>query len=272
MAEHPWHPRIVPEFFWLIAMFIINIILQLDSYAPVHAALYALQCVATVYLLFRYRKLLPELNWKFHWIAIPAGVGVLAMWFAVGELVLSIFGGNGEPTPNPITEAKDPTAKLWVQINLGLHLLGMTLIVPMFEELFNRSLLLRSFHRLRNTGIGVIQFLYDLPLMESLLAGKQITQRAMKHDEVFRKEFERTPLGDASVFGMIASSLIFMIAHSPRDWPAAFLCGIAYCLVVKFTNRPGKELGLGPAIWAHAITNALLWGYVVSTDSLWHYL
>jgi len=38
---------------------------------------------------------------------------------------------------------------------------------------------------------------------------------------------------------------------------------LVWCALVWWTNRGSHRLGLGPVIWSHAITNALLWGYTI---------
>jgi hypothetical protein len=37
------------------------------------------------------------------------------------------------------------------------------------------------------------------------------------------------------------------------------------------TNRGGRQMGLGPVIWAHGLTNAALWGYTLYTGD-WRFL
>lgn len=279
MAEHPWHPRIAPEFLYLLLLMVVKWARDFDGLML--AAIYVAQCVMVTALLWRYRKLTPELNWRFHWLCLPVGVGVCAVWVLLGDAMTQLFpeafdpkqdGMHWDPLGRWDENAQlSPTEQAVAWANLSLRLLGMSLVVPMFEELFNRSLLLRSFNNLRKTTIGFVQFLYDLPVIGDLIANKQITKKAMKHDRVFGNEFERVGLGGATAFGIAASTLVFMLAHHPRDYPGCIVCGVAYCLLVKWTNRPGAEHGLGPVIWAHAITNALLWVYVVAYDA-WHYL
>ena len=94
-----------------------------------------------------------------------------------------------------------------------------------------------------------------------------IAHRAGRHAHPLGDMFHRTPLGALSLFGVIVSTGVFMSYHVARDWPAAALCGVAYCLLLAAT----RQRGLGPVIWAHGITNALLWGYSVKTGD-WQFL
>ena len=58
------------------------------------------------------------------------------------------------------------------------------------------------------------------------------------------------------------TSVVFGLEH--REWLAGILCGFAYQGLVCWKNR------LGDAITAHAITNALLGGWVVWRGA-WHF-
>lgn len=276
MADHPWHPRVAPEFVYLLLLVVVGELRDLNLAAL--AAVYTGQCVLVVWLMWRYRGLLPELNWKFHWSAIPTGVGLVVAWVYLGDWMASLRGEAWSPQElqwNPIADAENDIEKLLAQLNLGLRLLGMSLVVPMFEELFNRSLLARSFSRLRPTGIGFFQFLHDLPVIGDLVGDRSLTRKAMKHENVFGDQFEQNRLGDITALGIAISTAVFMLAHHPRDYLGCILCGVVWCVMAKYTNRGEKKLGLGPVIWSHAITNALLWVWAVygfDGTGNWHYL
>jgi len=266
MAESPWHPRITPELLYLLLL-LVTMSLE-DQHPALYGTSYVLQCGLVVWLLWRFRHLLPEMNWKFHWLAIPVGVGVFAAWIGLGEAMRLIPGWFDDPGRNFFTAYETPAAAWTLLI---LRLLGMSIVVPMFEELFNRSLLLRAFHRPRQTGIAIVQVISDLPGIGDLLMNTRLARRASQYDHLLSKEFQRVPLGQLSVFGVAMSTFVFMLAHGVRDWPACIVCGVAYCLLVGATNRKGREMGLGPVIWAHGITNALLWAWVLYADA-WHFL
>ena len=51
----------------------------------------------------------------------------------------------------------------------------------------------------------------------------------------------------------------FMFEHSRPDWPAALITGLLYNLVAVRTRS------LPACVTAHAVTNALLGGYVMYT-------
>lgn len=254
MAAHPWHPRILPFIAYLLFLPLLSALR--NWHGVTYPLIYAAQGALVTWLLWRYRRLLPELTVSFHWLALPVGFVVAAAWIALRYATNAVL---------PITPEKGwnffdhmPPAVAW--LSLSLRLLGMSLLVPLFEELFIRSLLLRSFHNFRRTAIGLIHFAQDLPVLGEWLMNTSLAQRANRHEPVFGHEFLSTPLGTLSAFGVAASTFIFMIHHRIPDYPGTIVCGIAYCLLLAATARRG----LGPVVWAHGITNALIWLYVVT--------
>ncbi len=299
MAQHPWHPRLVPFAVYGAMLLLVGLVRE---HVPVlYPVVYVLQCGLVCALLWRYRKLLPELNLKFHWLSIPVGAMVFFGWVWLGMTYNALFfdatmvpADNPAQVTNPglpsmvelvrwMIHPAEPLPAAWagdpgktffdtlpVQLAWGtmvLRLVGMTIVVSLFEELFIRSLILRSFLRPRPTAIGLLQVLYDLPLMGDLLERTGLGHRAHKHGPVFGPEFLRNPLGQLTLFGVAVSSLIFMLSHLPRDWAGCLFCGVMYCLVLRATH----DKGLGPVVWAHAITNGLLWAYTLHTGD-WQFL
>ncbi|MCC7147018.1 MAG: CPBP family intramembrane metalloprotease [Phycisphaeraceae bacterium] len=292
MASNPWHPRLAPFAVYLLILAIIDV--ARDQAAWTYPGLYVVQCGVVLWLLWRYRSLLPELTVRFDWLAVPVGVGVFVAWIGLGWWMAgewdvrwqALLDGRFLPTfdytalgqtPSPRAtdlaqgplDFRDPQimgpAVGWIA--LSVRLLGMSIVVPLFEELFIRSLCLRSFAHYRTTAIGTVHFLMDLPLIGEWLMHTSIGERAARHQPVFGEVFLRTPLGALSIFGVVASTLVFMIHHPLRDWPGTWVCGVAYCLLVWATARKG----LGPVVWAHGITNALLWIYTLGTGD-WQFL
>lgn len=256
MALHPWHPRLVPFVVYLLFLPIIATLRDWQLWT--YPLSYAAQCLVVSWLLWRYRGLLPELNLRFHWLALPVGLGVCAGWVWIGmemERLWPSVLADDSGKPHFFVEMEP-----WLRWpSLGLRLLGMSIVVPLFEDLFVRSLLLRSLHSFRMTGIGVFQFLHDLPVIGEWVMHTELGRRAGRRPPVFGMEFARNALGSLSVFGVAASTLVFMVHHVPRDWAACVMCGVAYCVLLRLT----RQKGLGPTVWAHGITNAALWGYTL---------
>lgn len=264
MAQHPWHPRVFP--------FVVYVALLWASeparmWAPwAFPAVYTLQCVVTAWLLWRYRKLTPELNWKFHWLAIPAGLVGLVGWIWLGDLMAKLWFDDAGTD----VLAEMGPALGWT--TLSLRLVGMSLVVPMFEELFFRSALLRSLYEPKPALAALIDLLSDLPIVGDWIGGTKAGRWAGQYERPMQAQFEKVPVGRISGFSLAATCILWcVLSHAPRDWPGTFVCGFAWGGLVWATNRGQKKLGIGPVVWAHAITNAMLWGYVVYTGD-WRFL
>ena len=286
MNEGPWLVRLGPLLLWVACMFIVGLARDWD--ARTLPFLYGLQCVLTAGMLWRYRKLLPEMTLWFHWTVIPSAVFLTAAWillgWAIGDDSLAdrwAWLQAGMPADDPINSAGDPHYFVEMReahpgtytVGIGLRLIGMAMIVPFVEEIFNRSLCLRAMHSMKKTGIAVLQVVHDLPGIGEMLMDKPAVKAAAQREPMFSKQFNETALGDVSMFGVAASTFIFMLNHIPRDYVGCIVCGVLWCLMVKMTNHAGRKrkLGLGPVIWSHGLTNALLWWYTLASGD-WQFL
>lgn len=226
--------------------------------------LYFLQCLLVAWLLWRYRGLTPELTISFHWLAVPVGVLVAVIWVALGRMMIHLWPDQFAATEPHIFEKMTPQVK-W--ISLSLRVLGMSLLVPLFEELFIRSLLLRALHDAKKTAAGIVHMACDLPGIGDHLMQTRLAAWAEQYENVFQDQFHNTPLGKLSLFGVMASTILFTLGHGMRDWPGAIVCGVLYCLLLAAT----RHKGLGPVVWAHGITNFLLFIYCMHTQD-WQFL
>lgn len=257
MGAHPWHPRLLPYVIYVALLPLIA--MATDRLPLLYPILYSLQCLIVAGLLWRYRHLLPELTLRFDFLAIPIGIVVCVIWILLGNAMVHLFPERFAPSPDDPEHLFVRMAPVARWVSLSLRLVGMSLLVPMFEELFIRSLLLRSFHRFRQVMVGLVQWGQDLPLIGEWLMHTTFAKRADAHDQPFARMFNDTPLGALSITGIVLSTLIFTIGHGMRDWPGAIACSLFYILLLRIT----RAKGLGPVIWAHGITNALLWAYCV---------
>lgn len=330
IRSNPWHPRIVPFFCWIVFMTAAQFLLSPEALAPVKPFLYIAQCVATCWLLWHYRKLTPELNIRFHWLAIPTGVGLLVAWVVLGYAMAGELGWRwtqavagewskalglfpyqelgiepgrfgpeldaaGQTIAHPIQDQIAETPALGI-LSMGLRLIGMALIVPLFEEMFIRSAMLRGLQKPGPTFTGLLQFASDLPVIGDWLSNTAAGKKANEQPPAFTRQLVETPVGAVTIFAIVASTLVFMASHQPRDWPGCIACGVVWCGLVWWTNKPRKSkgetwdtirirpeltdykgagntgrLGLGPVVWSHGITNALLWGYTLAWGD-WRFL
>ncbi len=231
-----------------------------------------------LFLLVRYRRLTPELNLRFHWTVLPSAVLLLAAWVALGHGYNQVTGAPDAVVPLADADVFGPLAAgsavgFWAAfIARGL---GMSIVVPLFEELFVRSAVLRAVHRWRGTRTGLLQFAGDLPAVGEAIADRPAVAAAQQEPPALTRQLVETPLGAVTLFSALASTVVFAASHGVRDWAGCFACGLVWCWMVRHTNRrslpPEQRAGLGPVIWSHGLVNAGLWGWtLVSGD--WQFL
>ncbi|QDU72917.1 CPBP family glutamic-type intramembrane protease [Mucisphaera calidilacus] len=318
VEESPWHPRVLPFFVYIFGLLIIGLGSTVESWgagigvvaavgrgwqsAPVQLVLYAAQCGLVCWLLWRYRRLTPELTIRFHWLAIPTGVFLLVAWVGLGWLMTGEFSERwsglmaGEPVgaidygidgaePNAFATVEEHDLRKQVHSDglegqfgaalLFFRLLGMSLVVPLFEELFIRSAMVRGLQHRRETLRGIGQVLCDFPVVGDALMNTKFGREVSREDPILTRQLVATPVGAMTLWAVFASTLVFSLSHLLRDWPGCIACGIVWCWLVWYTNRPSlaedRRMGIGPIAWSHGITNALLWGYTVWTDD-WQFL
>ncbi|MEO0529847.1 MAG: CPBP family glutamic-type intramembrane protease [Planctomycetota bacterium] len=291
MAANPWHPRVVPYFVFIVGLAITGFIPGGDRVAALaYLPLYLLINVVILWLLWRYRKLTPELNLKFHWTVIPSAalltvawisLGFAWNWLFTGEVYMSEYRDTAGVVPSVPPVESAPFGELYLVapalfwVTFVCRGLGMSITVALFEELFVRSALLRGFHRWKETKLGLMQVAADMPAVGDMVATKPKFIAAQKQPAAFTKQLAETPLGAVTVFATFASTLVFMLAHLPRDWAGCIACGIVWCWMVWYTNRASlpeeKRKGLGPVIWSHGLVNAALWVYTITSGD-WQFL
>ena len=143
--------------------------------------------------------------------AIGAGVLVLVLWIKLDASWMTIGMGPGY---NPTTDGRID----WLLV--AIRIAGAALVVPLMEELFWRSFLMRW---------------------------------------VEASDFEAVEPARVGLKGLLVSSLLFGFEHNL--WLAGIVAGLAYALLyMRYRN-------LWSAVLAHAVTNALLGAWVVSTGN-----
>ncbi|GAC1457072.1 MAG: CAAX prenyl protease-related protein [Chamaesiphon sp.] len=98
---------------------------------------YPLKTIVTAAILWYYRRTYLELkSSKTHWSAIPVGLAALVLWIGLDPFYPKMVVAEGF---NPFTPGNALTNAFMVVFRLG----GSALVVPIMEELFWRSWLLR---------------------------------------------------------------------------------------------------------------------------------
>lgn len=165
-------PRIIP-FGLLMALLALGPIL--GKVLPAWADwLYALRTLMVLVALLLVWPRLSELKatgsgrpWPDLWLATSAGLVAFLLWITLGPLLgLGLGGASGAPPP----DEGSPYRLLWI----SFRVLGASLVVPVVEEVFWRSYLMRRLDRADFAGL--------MP-------------------------------GQVSVFAVFASSAVFALAH-----------------------------------------------------------
>ncbi len=162
----------------------------------------------------------------------------------------------------------------WEAVAVGVAVFGMWVGLPGLLEWLGSSGSFAVFHSARAAWNPTTQFAGSSALAWLFIAGRiggsalvvppleEVFYRSFLYRYLARKDFESVALGQFHWLPFLVTSVVFGLEH--REWLAGMLCGFAYQGLVCWKNR------LGDAITAHAITNALLGGWVVWRGA-WHF-
>ncbi len=157
------------------------------------------------------RQTLPDIRETL--LAIGAGVLVFGLWIHLDAPWMTLGSASASFTP------LRPDGQIdWLLA--AFRVAGAALVVPVMEELFWRSFLMRWIQQ---------------PVFESVLPSS------------------------VGLRAIVLSTFVFTLAHNL--WLAAVLAGLVYALLYW---RTGK---LWVAVIAHAVTNAMLAGWVLMTGN-----
>jgi CAAX prenyl protease-like protein len=136
---------------------------------------YLAKTVVGLWLLWEIRPLVAEMRWAFGWEAVAVGVGVCVMWIGLDDWYPKLsFSKAGVENANPFLVFGQHS--LAAYCFLGVHLFGMTVVVPPLEEVFYRSFLYRYIARQSFMEVPLNRFL-PLPFfVTALLFGCEHSQ------------------------------------------------------------------------------------------------
>lgn len=182
---------------------------------------------ALVYYWSRYEELHTPLFRSFEegLLAIGTGAIVYLAWINMDWPWATLGPSTGY---NPFEAAGKLGAGL-----AGVRLFGASVVVPLMEELFWRSFLLRFLITLFPEGVSGVT-----------------------------DDFASVSLGTFTRLSFLGSVLLFGSEHSL--WLAGIMAGAAYTLLLYKTRR------LWPCVLAHGVTNLLLGLHVLTTGE-WHW-
>jgi len=210
-----WVPYVVPYALFLVVTWL-GAEIPGASYLsfPVRAAI-----VGAAVVWFWRQGGYPEMDLKPSVLGIVAGIVGYAFW-VYPEDWLAGLPKLGESTFDPNGAGEE-----WRTPLLVFRLLTATLLVPIFEELFLRSFLVRYLDATREN----------------------------------RDDFREIPIGRFRWFSFIGVVVAMAVTH--HRWLRA---GTYSALMLGLLYR---EKRMGPVIWAHAVTNLLMFIYVIRTEN-----
>lgn len=100
--------------------------------------IYPVKTIFAGVLLAWFRRAYFEVKFVFSWLAIAVGLGVFILWIGM-EGYYPLLAKSKSISPYDLVEGIWYGAKVWI----GIRLFGAVVIVPIMEELFWRSFLLR---------------------------------------------------------------------------------------------------------------------------------
>jgi len=220
----PVVPRIAP--FCIFAAFILSKEIHsalageigLNAFLIIYMLQIALVSV-TIYIFYRqYSEIVWNdlLNFKHVMLSTAAAILVFVVWVTFGQHLL-VMGSTQSPDLSGI----QPDALRFSFI--AIRLIGAVIVVPVMEELFWRSFLLRYFVDANFSSVSIGQF---------------------------------------TLFSFVCVSLLFGFEHTFVF--SGIVAGCAYNLLLYRTKS------LSQCIYAHALTNLLLSGYVLYTGE-WYF-
>lgn len=98
--------------------------------------LYPLRFIAVLVALWFFRSKYRELDWRFGWISVAAGIATFGIWLGLDALA-------GPHADTGIASGLASLAGPWRMAWLGIRIAGATLTVPIAEELAFRGFLIR---------------------------------------------------------------------------------------------------------------------------------
>lgn len=267
VESSPFLPRAVPFFAFVLMLMPIGMAYDWDARS--YPFMVAIQAILVVFFMWRYRRYTPEITLSLHWSAVVAGVLGFFAWVGLRFGLIELFGESWRGEPDVFFDDMPPE---FAWTSLIYRLVVTAMFVPVLEEVFFRSALLRSLQDRKTAKIAAVQFLEDLPVIGDMVMGTKASEQAIGEREPLTKAFNATPLGRVTPFAIGINIVLWcLLSHLIRDWPGTVACGLLFIWVTWLTNRGERKMGLGPVIWAHGITNAMIVWYTIQYND-WQFL
>jgi len=162
LSRSPLAPRVAPFVIFLLLTF------GQGWFGPASTFwFYLAKTVVGLWLIVESWSLVPEMRWVFSWEAVAVGLGVLVMWIGIDSFYPKLaLARTAVENANPflVFGQHSPLACFF----LGVHIFGMTVVVPPLEEVFYRSFLYRYIARQNFFEVPLDRFL-PLPFLATAI-------------------------------------------------------------------------------------------------------
>jgi hypothetical protein len=135
---------------------------------------YLAKTIVGLWLLIEVWPLVPEMRWALSVEAVAVGAGVFVMWVGIDKWYPHGFGKTVVENANPNLVFGEHSPLAW--FFLGIHLLGMTFVVPPLEEVFFRSFLYRYLANANFLDVPLNRFLPFPFMITALVFGLEHNQ------------------------------------------------------------------------------------------------
>jgi CAAX prenyl protease-like protein len=224
--SHPTqsHNALLLSYLAPTGLFILFTLLEGSLPKPDYPFVYMAKIAVVTAALCIFRTPLKDYRWQPRAVlpALVVGLIVYLFWIPLDRATPFHFPLGQRSAFDPYLFLPDPLKR---NLFLILRFYGLVIMVPIMEELFWRSFLLR---------------LFTAP----------------------DKDFLQLPLEGFSNTALLLGSGLFALAHP--EWLSAFLCGLLYALLLRYTRT------LTAPLIAHILTNLLLGLYILHTHN-WSY-
>ena len=249
LEERPQLPFILP-------LVVFGSFLALENYWPeAKGWLYPAKTLATGICLWLLRREFKGLAWRWSWLGIVIGVVVVVQWVGMEET----FKAYWRYPPLPLVGAE----VIWDEDTPSDRSNEVELPGPQGQDedskIFNpekafggRNLRFWIWIAIRMIGAVIV-----VPIMEELFWRGFL----LRFFESRFRYFEKIPLGEFGWYPCLAVAVLFALVH---PWYiSAFVCALLYNWLMY------KTRSILACIVAHALTNLLLWVYILYFNAWW---
>ncbi len=126
---------------------------------------YLAKTLAGAWLIWEMRPWVTEMRWAVSWEAVAVGVLIFAAWVGLDPYYRHFSKTGATGNPGAVFGQNSPMARFFI----GVHIAGMTWVVPPLEEVFYRSFIYRYLARPNFLAVPLNQFL-PFPFFATALA------------------------------------------------------------------------------------------------------